>query len=1097
MDAIGFTEQPLQDHAVAGITATPNQREPVMRLVYDLFPCQTGSRFRGIGRFTYSLAEAMTRLRGEHEVYALANGLYPESTDALRQDLGPLLPPGHFAAYTHTTPASLSGSGSAHAPIASALINHAYRALSPDAVIYATPFEGWREQSEAAVPYGTIPGALRVAVLYDFIPWLFPQQYLHNMNGYKQWYERRLAALHQFDLLLAISEATRLDAIDILGVSPERVVNISGAASPKFRLMQESRQASHHIARFGITRPFVLYTGNGDYRKNLDGMLQAYVRLPDALRKTHQLVLNQVGELHAFRRKMHAVGLSDEEVVVTGHITDNELISLYTRCKIFVFPSLYEGFGLPILEAMACGAPVIAANNSSIPEVVGRADVLFDATDPAAIAAALEKVLTNDVLRRELADYSIDRAKAFSWDRSATLAWAAIENALLTRRTVSADQFASPRLAMVCPLLPEASPAAAHCISLLPALARHFRIDLYMEESAKVDPSLLQSGFAIYPHTQLAARRESYFNVVYQMANCESHAFMLPLMEQFPGVLVLHDVRLDVPVRTLAQRPGMDRTYENEVLYCHGLQGLVAWLKDAAGAQPPLNRRVLESANHLLLTDAGNASLLKQAHGANWLPPMTILPTGDATTSAYVQAIHAAAGNDQTHTVRHLADALEGTRADDRALSAIAYHATSNWGLRKQPRILLDVSRLAQTDERSGIQRVVRNIAREMCSLGNLPLPVELVRQIDGKLRRANNVVASIFGMEDVRVPEQEMSIQPGDTLLMIDSSWDQYADFLPIFHTVRRRGGKIVTVVYDTIPLRTPEMCVPAVVAVFNRWFHLAIEQSDLLLCISRAVADDVMAYLVQQECESKRKLQINYWPLGADIAVSRTETAVRPQVRDITSDEISPLFLMVGTIEPRKGHELVLDAFDSLWGSGADIRLCIAGSAGWMVEKTMRRISGHPQFNKKLFLVEKFTDAEINLCYAGATALIAASVAEGYGLPIVEASLHKVPVLASDIPVFREVGGDGVIYFSLNGCEDLATRIVRLSAMAVSDRKAMASRVKVKTWRESAIHLLEIVLEGKHAYHHVQPPTQDGAYAADVKIPIPVPVARPQPLA
>jgi hypothetical protein len=101
-----------------------------MRLVYDLFPCQTGSRFRGIGRFTYSLAEAMTRLRGEHEVYALANGLYPESTDALRQDLGPLLPPGHFAAYTHTTPAGLSGSGSAHAPIASALINHAYRALS-------------------------------------------------------------------------------------------------------------------------------------------------------------------------------------------------------------------------------------------------------------------------------------------------------------------------------------------------------------------------------------------------------------------------------------------------------------------------------------------------------------------------------------------------------------------------------------------------------------------------------------------------------------------------------------------------------------------------------------------------------------------------------------------------------------------------------------------------------------------------------------------------------------------------------------------------------------------------------------------------------
>jgi glycosyltransferase involved in cell wall biosynthesis len=1069
----------------------------MMRLVYDLFPCQTGSRFRGIGRFTYSLAEAMARLRGGHEIYALANGLYADSTDALRQDIGPLLPPGHFAAYTHTTPGTLRGCAHAHAPVASALINHAYQALSPDAVIFATPFEGWREQSEAAVPYRAVPGALRVAVLYDFIPWLFPQQYLHSVNGYKQWYERRLEALHRFDLLLAISEATRRDAIEILGMPPERVVNISGAASPKFRLMHDGRQAAQHIGRFGITRPFVLYTGNGDYRKNLDGMLQAYARLPDALRKTHQLVLNQVGEPHAFRRKMHAVGLSDKEVVVTGHITDNELISLYTRCKVFVFPSLYEGFGLPILEAMACGAPVIAADNSSIPEVVGRDDVLFDASDPAAIAAALENVLTDALLRRELADYSIERAKAFSWDRSAALAWTAIENAVANSRTpfpAAPSSAASPRLAIVCPLSFEESPAAAHCIALLPELARHFRIDLYMEEGARVDESVRRSGFAIYPHTQLAARREAYFTVVYQMANLACHAFMLPLIERVPGALVLHDIALDVALRALARRPGMELAFENEVLYCHGLQGLVACLNGATQQTLTLNRRVLESANRLLLTSSAHASLLKQAHAANWLPPLTLLPDDHAAAcAAYMQAIHAAAAGDQVHTIKCLADALQEARPGDRALSAIACHASGNWGLRKQARILLDVTRLAGTDERSGIQRVVRNIAREMCGLENLARPVELVAHIDGKLRRAHNVAASIVGIDDANVPQQDISIQPGDTLLMIDSSWDQYADFLPFFHAVRRRGGKIVTVVYDTIPLRMPQMCVPAVVAVHKRWFRLAAEQSDMLLCISRAVADDVIAYLGQQQFESRRKLQINYWPLGADIAVSTSETGVRPQVREIASESNSPLFLMVGTIEPRKGHEFVLDAFESLWRNGADIRLCIAGSAGWMVEKTMRRINGHPQLNKKLFLVEKSTDAEINLCYAAATALIAASVTEGFGLPIVEASLHKVPVLASDIPVFREVGGDGVIYFSLNGYDDLAARIIQLAGMPAAERQALAGRVKVITWRESAAHLLEIVLEDRHRYHRIQAPSQEDAYGADPRVTMPATVAAP----
>jgi glycosyltransferase involved in cell wall biosynthesis len=885
MGEIRIADRPLQDHAGAGIAATPSetQRALTMRLVYDLFPCQTGSRLRGIGRFTYSLAEAMTRLRGVHEVYALANSLYPQSTDALRQDLGPLLPPGHFAAYTHTAADDFPGDRTTQSAVAAALVNHAYQALAPDAVIYATPFEGWGEQNEAALPCGAMHGALRVAVLYDFIPWLFPEQYLNTAHGYRQWYERRLAALHEFDLLLAISESTRRDAIGILGIAPERVVNISGAASPKFRL---TKNAARDIERFNITRPFVLYTGNADYRKNLDGMLRAYARLPDALRKTHQLVLNQVGEPDAFRRNAHAIGLSDDEVTVTGHITDEELICLYAQCKLFVFPSLYEGFGLPILEAMACGAPVIAADNSSIPEVVGRGDVLFDATDPGAIAAAMEKVLANEELRRELAAYSIERAATFSWERSAALAWEAIEKSLAIKRACprrnAAGGLSRSRIAIVCPLLPADAPATEHCISVLPSLARYFDIDLFVEEGMMAEPPP-QSDYGIYPHTRLASMRDRYLTVVYQLANSGSHAYMLPLMERFPGTLVLHDVQLDAPLRALAECAGMDHVFENEILYCHGLQGLVAHRRRSAQEQPlPLNRRVLESAQHLVLTNAAQARLLEQAHPAGWLPPMTLLSAADAAScaAAYLRAIHAAAAIDPMHTVKRLADALEDAAPDDRALSAIACHATGNWELRRQPRILVDVTQLARTDARSGIQRVVRNIAREMCRLPQLQRPMELVRQKDGRLWRAGNMMASILGLDAAGVAQQEIAIHPGDTLLMIDSSWEQYGEFQPIFQSVRRRGGNIVTVVYDTIPLRMPELCVPALVAVFNRWFRLAVEQSDMLLCISRSTADDVGAYLAEHRFGSSRKLQINYWPLGADIAIDDHEAAVLSQV-------------------------------------------------------------------------------------------------------------------------------------------------------------------------------------------------------------------------
>lgn len=1072
-----------------------------MRLLYDLFPCQTGSRLRGIGRFTLSLAEAMARQRGTHEMLAVANGLpvYGESTDRLRQALGELLHPTPLMTYTYADREAIPCDSVTHEALASVLINRAFDDLAPDVVVHATPFEGWGEVGVGALPEAETSPALRVAVLYDFIPWLFPKHYLDDVPGYRDWYARRLAACHRFDLLLAISNATRDDAIRLLGLPPERVVNISGAASTMFQPMADTDTPAP-LDRFGICRSFVLYTGNVDYRKNQEGMLRAYAMLPPALKARHQLVLTQVLERDRFLAAARACGLQEDDVVITGHVTDAEMIALYARCALFVFPSLYEGFGLPILEAMACGAAVIAGDNSSIPEVVGRADMLFDASDPRAIAAAMQSVLDDTARRNALQDYGMARARNFTWEKSAAVAWQAITSALADKRRrqmqLAGTSMTRPRIAMVCASPTVDCAASRHLRDILPALATTFAIDLYVEEGTWVDAPAFEAAYPILPHTRLAAQQERYAALVYQIDNTPEHAFMLPLIEHMPGIAVLHDWRIDRLVHALALHAGPPDLMLAEQLYGHGVQAVVAHAEQ--GATFPLNRHLIESTQFLLLADSAcgaswhGAADCVCASSRGWRPPILYLgATLPSAVAAYRQAIATGRSPTMKQTAGTLArllapivpavaagfavnDAVGGAASnaasaasDDtpvthtQALRVLAGHLVNNRRLLRQPRLLFDVTQLARADARSGIQRVVRNIARALGHLRDLRQPLELVVQKEGRLWRASKVIAAIFTLDRVRLPGDEILIQPGDTLLMIDSSWEQYAHFAPVFTEVRQLGGSIVTVIYDLIPLQRPEACTPGLVVAFRTWFDLAIAHSDMLLCISEAVADEVRAQIAGRHPGPGHRLAIRSWPLGADLPIAPSECAIRPAVAALTAGAATaaPLFLMVGTIEPRKGHDFVLDAFEQLWARGVEVRLCIAGAVGWKTDRTVDRIRHHLQLHRNLYFVEAFSDAEICLCYGAATALIAASVAEGFGLPIVEAALHHVPTLASDIPVFREVGGTGARYFSRSHPDCLADAVLAFCSLDAAQRRDMAASIPAITWEQSARRLLDVI--------------------------------------
>ena len=608
-----------------------------MKILVDMFACQTPSRFRGIGRYSLSLVNAMAKLRQINEMVILADALYPESFEELRQTFIRLLPAGAFLPYYHEPLQNPAWSSTGPlSKVAETLIEHAYQVVEPDVVLTPSLFDGWGgwEQGMVPLPDKHFANPKRAVILYDIIPYIFHHHYLDPDPPIQKWYLERAGMLRKFDLLLAISESTRQDVINLLGIDPDRVVNISGAASAQFRKFELSAgEKRNFLDRFGISRPFVLYIGGNEFRKNMDGALRAFALLPKRVRAGHQLFLNDVGDEAVFRNKAHALGLADADLVIARRTTDEELTTLYNLCKLFIFPSLYEGFGLPILEAMSCGAPVLASNNSSLPEVVGRADALFDASNDQAVADKICQVLMDDTFRTELAVYGEKRAKQFSWEKSARIAWEALESLQkekksLMHRNPSVSTTQRMRIAYVSPLPPQKSGISEYSRSLLPYLKPYFDIDLFTEPGLEVSDVFLKENFAILPWTELPERSGDYEVVIYHMGNSEFHIPIHRLLQEVPGIVVSHDFYMSNLPFVSEMKFGERGIFLHEMDYSHGLRGVVDYVKNGIESTRwtwPLNWRVLKYAREVIVHSQHQKDLLEEFYGYGWQPNLKVI----------------------------------------------------------------------------------------------------------------------------------------------------------------------------------------------------------------------------------------------------------------------------------------------------------------------------------------------------------------------------------------------------------------------------------------------------------------------------------------
>jgi alpha-1,2-rhamnosyltransferase len=292
--------------------------------------------------------------------------------------------------------------------------------------------------------------------------------------------------------------------------------------------------------------------------------------------------------------------------------------------------------------------------------------------------------------------------------------------------------------------------------------------------------------------------------------------------------------------------------------------------------------------------------------------------------------------------------------------------------------------------------------------------------------------------------------MKTGDVLILLDSSW--YLDMWKTIDFHKRNGIRVVTVVYDLIPHSHPQFCTPALAQSFNKWITQAAQRSDAVIAISKTIASDFKRDLPKMTGSARHQPRISHFLLGSELdGAQHAGNAIGPEILRFGQSS-RPTYIYVSTIEPRKNHRYALDGFDVLWERGVEANLVIVGRVGWQGEEFARRVRNHKHFGKRLFMHNNVEDNELAYLYEKVQGLIFTSIAEGFGLPIVEGLQKGLPVFASDIPVFREIGRQGVQFVDISNPASLADTV---AAHIAQGAPRLHEPVQWLSWQQSTQQL------------------------------------------
>ena len=1077
-----------------------------MRIVLDLQGCQSGSRTRGIGRYSWALADAMLRSGRSHEYWIALNGAFPESVESISRELRDMVPAERIVTWKSPGPLTTIRRENAWRAAAAAVLREEFlESLRPDFVHVSSLFEGARDDAVASVPAASERAPVAVT-LYDLIP-LSQRSHLTRVEDRDLYYEQ-LDSLRRADLLFAISDHTRREAIETLGIAADRIVNISSAVDARFRKVTLSAAEESSLrTRTGLVRPFVMFTGVPDPRKNVDGLIRAFASLPIEKRKKLQLaIVHDLPDEH--RKRMHEAvrnaGLTEDEVVFTGFMSDEDLVALYNLCAVFVFPSKYEGFGLPVLEAMACGAPVITSNASSLPEVVGRDEAMFDPEDERAISALMLRVIEDEAFRSTLSAHGLARAKRFSWHESAGRALDAMEAARASCRLVDSGKPKQKPEKPRCALVDCAIRANTYRISetdLLQGLSSRYEVEVVTDRL-----ELATSVPAWCPcrsHRWFECHADRYQRLLYDVTDPDSMDGTLDMLRRHPGVVLLQDVQVSPSAVTTSV--GMERSGMVAAMFyrSHGYSPLIELRDggevDSMAEKYPCNWEIFEHSDGVIVLGTAEVEDLVRRYGnavSDAVASLQTMPVSAATANTSSSAIDRRAQTNYCDPVA-FATTLHGeierfvamgpparirravlrlkqrvgeTEPELRDFELFAQALAETLPAKPtQRQLLVDVSTIAFEDAKTGIQRVVRGILLQWLGTPPPGWRVEPIYADDhGVYRYARAYTSGLLKLPYAPGPDEPIDVAAGDMFFGLDLAAHRIPAGKRRLLEMRRKGVRIHFLLYDMLPALHPEWFHASLVPHMDAWYRAIAEASDGVVAISRAVAMEYVDWLEATQPDRIRDLRISWAHIGADIAASHPTLGSDPRIlRAIESWRGHRAFVMVGTIEPRKGHSQVLDAFEMLWAEGGEQRLVIVGKQGWHSEEIAERLRTHRENNKRLFWFEGVTDEMLNAIYAASSALLAASFGEGFGLPLIEAAQHGVPVLARNLPVFREVAGDAAAYFDAPDAPALCDAIKKWIEASVDENLPDISQLRPLTWAESAVRLFEAI-DGKGPQMH-----------------------------
>ena len=855
-----------------------------MRIVIDLQGAQSDSRFRGIGRYTLSFTKALieashTDFGHKHEFHLVLNGALIDSIADIRETFRGVLSQEQIHLWYPVIPSLERQSSNTWRRCVSEVIWEAFiYKLQPDLVHISSLFEGYVDNAVTSIGQFWLAATPISMIFYDLIPLAQPKQYLDPESRFKKFYERKISQLKQANILLGISEFSCQQAIELLGVSPSRVVNISAASDLQASTDRaDSILDQSRLRALQVSAPFILYSGGGDARKNIRGLIEAFLSLPTEIQNSHQLVLaghNIILNHHTQGLNSRAlqVAIKSKKILVTEYVDDADLMCLYRNCALFVFPSFAEGFGLPPLEAMSFGAPVIAANTTSLPEVIGLNEALFDPQSIPSIVNKMVLALNNPEFRARLIKHGLEQAKKFTWKTSVK-------------------------------------------------------------------------------HTLESFKQFSMVKV---------HPPLTPLTE---------------------------KTLSND---------LYRQLIDKIVAIPASNGKPSQA-------DLLNCAL--------------------AIAQSFPQQ-------------------------------------------KMMPKLFVDISELAQRDARTGIQRVTRSILTELL---NHPPEGYQVEPVYGTIdlpgyRNARHYIAGLTGKPNLNLIDDFIEPSSGDIFLGLDLQHHTTRVQSKFLAQMRRDGVFVCFVVYDLLPIHFPNFW-PAenfVRQVHEEWLQV-ICQSDAAICISAAVSTELKEWITQNKIPHPRNFTSSWFHLGADLNAFPTRGMPENAEDIITKLKSRPSFLLVGTLEPRKSYPQVLAAFNVLWQEGFDINLIIVGKNGWLVDSLLRDIKQHPELNQRFFWLESVSDEFLDAIYENSSCLIAASYGEGFGLPLIEAAQHNLPIIARNLPVFKEVARDGALYFDGFEPHSLAQAIRDWLFLFNMNQHPKPDSLLWQTWQKSAQQLWDRICELK----------------------------------